>query len=171
MSPLTTAPMEDVGAEVQQRLHSLEAGVADGVLQHAPPVLVTRREESSFLDDESGAQLVRNCWHLTTCFPHHVIPLSSDLLYHVNVRVLGGVVERRAAALVPLVDVLDLLEDGVAHALPHAVQVAVARVRQDALLVGRGHPQRREARLAGRDVAVAAHPADLAAVLALRWRR
>ena len=71
--------------------------------------------------------------------------------------------EGGAAALVPLVDVLDLPEDGVAHALAHPVQVAVARVRQDPLLVGRGHPERREARLPGRDVAVAAHP-DPAAV-------
>ena len=84
-------------------------------------------------------------------------------------RVLGRVVERRAAALVPLVDVLHLLEDGVPHPLPHPVQVPVARVRQDPLLVGRGHPERREARLPGRDVAVAAHP-DPAAVRPRRRR-
>ena len=66
--------------------------------------------------------------------------------------------EGGAAALVPLVDVLHLLKDGVAHALAHPVQVAVARVRQDPLLVGRRHPQRREARLAHRrHVPVAAH--------------
>ena len=67
--------------------------------------------------------------------------IFTDSLDHVDVGVLGRVVERRAAALVPLVDVLDLLEDGVPHPLPHPVQVPVARVRQDTLLVGRGHPE------------------------------
>ena len=46
--------MEDVGSEFNQRLHSLEARVADSVLQHAPPVLVTRRKQTSFLHDKPG---------------------------------------------------------------------------------------------------------------------
>ena len=44
--------MEDVRSELNQGLDSLEAGVADSVLQHAPPVLVTRRKEASFLHDK-----------------------------------------------------------------------------------------------------------------------
>ena len=44
--------MEDVRSELNQRLDSLEARVADSVLQHAPPVLVARRKEASFIHDK-----------------------------------------------------------------------------------------------------------------------
>lgn len=45
-------------------------------------------------------------------------------LDHVNVRILCGVVQRRAGPLVSLVDVLHLLEDGVPHSLLHLGKVA-----------------------------------------------
>ena len=44
--------MEDVCPEFDEGLDGVEAGVTDGVLQHAPTVLVVRSEEASLLHNE-----------------------------------------------------------------------------------------------------------------------
>ena len=44
--------MEDVCSELDEGLDSVEVGVTDGVLQHAPSVLVIRSQEASLLHDE-----------------------------------------------------------------------------------------------------------------------
>ena len=64
--------------------------------------------------------------------------------------------ERRAEPLVPLVDILGLLEDGVAHALLHLVEVSLSGVVEEALLLVVGLDGG-QAGLAGRRVPLASH--------------
>ena len=52
--PALLLPMRDVAPDAHQELHGVHVRVPDGVLQHAPSVLVRGREGAAFLQDESG---------------------------------------------------------------------------------------------------------------------
>ena len=58
--PALLLSVVDVAVDADEELDRLDAGVADGVLEDAPPVLVHRSQVAALLQDEPEANQISN---------------------------------------------------------------------------------------------------------------